>query len=192
MSKVKLKATTLRAGLSICVFVLLGLGAIGFYWTYDWLSDLADETRDSMVMISTNPDDDETQVVAQLEEAIASRQEAADKAVDLTISSQNYQSRIIEDINSYAAGTGISITNYDFNSKADKETTSTTVGNGIRTEYVTVALGNPVNFANLLRFIKAIETNVPKMQLTDIKLSRSQSASDSVSVEPLTIEVYVR
>jgi hypothetical protein len=61
---------------------------------------------------------------------------------------------------------------------------------GVKTQFVSVTLGNPVEFTKLLEFIQAIETNVPKMKLTGISMDSSSGQSGSVSVKPIIIEVY--
>ncbi len=191
-SKTKLKASTVRAGLSASVLILLGVGVAGFYWAQDWLGDLADETRHATVAANLTSSDPENQRLEQLQKAVNTRQDANNKSTDLILPSQNYQSSAIEDINKYASNNGISITNYSFESQSQKTVAAPALSGGVHPEYITITIGNPVDFTNLLRFLKALETNIPKLQLVDIRLSRDQSSDNAVRVEPLTIEVYVR
>jgi len=59
-------------------------------------------------------------------------------------------------------------------------------------QFVSVTLGNPVQFSKLFEFIQAIESNTPKMKLTGISMDSVAGQNDAVSVQPIIIEVYTK
>jgi hypothetical protein len=56
---------------------------------------------------------------------------------------------------------------------------------------VSITLKTPIIYNNMIRFIKSIEQNLTKMQLSKISLAKD-AASGGVTSEALTLEVYIR
>lgn len=186
MKKTKLKATSLKSMMVAAIIITIGLAAGGFYFAQDWLSTFAISVGQTIAQ-STNGSNT-SQGIQNLKEEMAQKQVVAGKASSITISSQDYQSQAISDLNKYAANTGISIT------KAAPATAESTLPaiNGVRINYITITLGSPIPMTSLIQFLKSIETNLPKMQLAGIKVNQVQDSSNNVSVDPLTIEVYTK
>jgi hypothetical protein len=173
----------------VIIVLFIGSSAFGFYYVQDKLNTFATsvgQTIAESVVGGTN-----TQAITKLQAKITEIQPAADKANTLTTSSQDYQNQMVKDLNKYAANTGITITDYNFTVQAPAGAKSASIG-GAGTGFITISLGNPIPFANLMKFLKSIESNIPKMQISGINLSRSQSPANSVTVEALTIAVYTR
>ncbi|MFI5212624.1 MAG: hypothetical protein ACHQTE_01560, partial [Candidatus Saccharimonadales bacterium] len=62
---------------------------------------------------------------------------------------------------------------------------------GVKSTSVAVTLVNPINYNNLLTFVKLIEQNLTKMQVSKIGLSKDPSSNKIIS-DALTVEVYIR
>ena len=189
MKKSSIKATSLRSAMSVAVFIIIILSSVGFYYAQNWLNQLAIEIG-STVSESTAGNDD--QALKQLQDDIAKNQISANKASSIIASNQNYKSLIVEDLNKYTSSTGVSMVKYEWNQSVPAGTTALAAIDGVSSDYITITLGNPVTFTNLMQFIKAIESNLPKMQITGINLSRDSNSANAVTVEPITIGVYTK
>lgn len=186
MKKSKMKSTTLRTLMSAIVVITILLAAVGFYYAQDYLRTFA--VSISQTVSKSTEGNNNPQAITKLKEEIAEVQVAADKANNIATTVQDYQNQTVKDLNKYASNNGISITDYKFAPLAPS--------NGLigiaQTGSITITLSNPITFANLMKFFKSIETNIPKMQITGISLTRDPASKDKVTVEPLTIDLYVR
>lgn len=192
MKKTKggLKATSLRKAMSSAVFIIISTSAVGFYFGQDWLGKYA--TQVDQTTSGASASGSSSQALSQLQEEIAKNKSVSAKAVSILASSQNYQSKIIDDLNKYASASSISIAGYNLTQPSTAGEDASAAISGVKSNFVTITLNNPIPMKNLLQFFKAIETNLPKMQITGINLAPSPSSKDNVTIEPLTIEVYTR
>jgi len=198
MKQSKMTATKLRIILSITVIILIGLSAVGFYFGQNWLRTLAVSV--SRTVADSKASGSDVQSLKKLQADLAARQSIVNKANSIMSSSQNYQNQTIQDLDKYAADTGISISNYNFTqpAAATAPTTATsasapTAAPATGLNSITVTLTSPLAYTKLLRFMAAIESNLPKMQVSSINLGRvTGSDRDSVRTEQLTIEVYTQ
>lgn len=185
--KAGLQATSLRKAMISIIVVLVILASVGFYFGQDWLTKYAadvDQTASGSSVSGSNP-----QALSDLRDEITKNQPIGAQASALVASSQNYQNKIISDLNTYASSTGISIVGYNLTQPATAGTAA--IISGVKSNFVTITLNNPIPIRSLLQFFKAIESNLPKMQITGISIS-SSSTKDNVTVDPLTIEVYTK
>jgi hypothetical protein len=184
-SRSKLKPTGLRTGLATFLVIIALGGGIGFYYGYQYLSNLGDNTKVA-IENALGSQAANNQEVTKLQEEVEAKQDIGTKAANFVVPASDYQTQAIEDINRYASRYNVSVSNYGF------ESSNTPLNSGVNTAVITVTLENPISFTNLMRFIRGIETNTPKLQPQGISIDRSQSGGSSVRVEPLKIEVYTR
>ncbi|HEU4831028.1 MAG TPA: hypothetical protein VFS65_02565 [Candidatus Saccharimonadales bacterium] len=194
--KKTLKASSLRTTMAVIIYLIIGLIGAGFYYAQDWLQKEAAAV--GQVVAQSTAGDGNTQAVEALRAEIAERQPAAIKAESIMMSSQTWRTQIVQDLNRYAAKTGITITNYDFAKTDAAAATSPAASNtapllagGLQTASINITLQSPIEFSSLMKFIKEIENSIPKMQISGIVLNRSEG-SNAVTVQPLTITVYTR
>jgi len=190
MKKNGMKATTLRTTMVIIIIITIGIATFGFYYFQGKLNTYAISVGQT-VSESTAGSSSNAQTIKKIQADIAATQAIADKSASITASSLDYQNQTIADLNKYASNTGISIIDYNFSQSATTAKTSSLAG-GIGTSFITITLGNPISYTNLIKFLESIETNLPKMQLTGINISHDQNNSDTITVQPLTIEVYTK
>ena len=188
MKKPLITAVSLRMFMFAAVFLLIGLLLGGFYYAQDWLTKYSAESKTAPVQSSTNTDD---QTLKQLQNDLASQRVFINKAAGITVSSKNYLAKITQDLNKYASDSGITIAQTN-PVQAPASITSLPLPAGVSARYISVTLGSPVSYTGLLKFIKALETNIPKIQLTGISLTQALNPKGSVKVDPLIIEVYTR
>lgn len=62
----------------------------------------------------------------------------------------------------------------------------------LKSTTVNISLENPVGYRQLLQFIHYVEQNLTKMQISSVSLSGSQEDASSVTIDALTVEVYIR
>jgi type II secretory pathway component PulM len=162
----------------------------GFYWTQDWLNEYAASINANKT--ASTPTEISPSDLAALQTKLNEQRTAVDKANNITALSGDYNSRTQQDINKYAATTGIKVTDYGPTKAPAKQISTSALVGGVKANYVSVTIQNPVAYNKLIKFINAVETNLPKMRLTGVNISRVENPKGYVNVEPLTIEIYLR
>lgn len=187
MKKSSMSPTVLRGLLGTAVVLSIGLAGVGFYFAHGWLAELAVSVSNKVAESSTSGSD--LQALSRLQQEIASQQEVATKASSMFTSSQTFQTQAVKDLGIYAAATGITISNFTFGTPA---TTAVSTGISGLDSTITITLTSPVSYTSLLKFMQAIESNLPKMQISSVNLTRIEGDSQSVQIDQLTIGVYTR
>lgn len=192
MKRGTMTATKLRTILSSALFVTTAIGIGIFYFANSMLSQVATDV--GRTVADANASQNTLQTLQQTEKELTNNQAIVQRASEVVANSQSYeyQNQIINDLNQYASRSGLTLTNIDFSSEATG--TATTPGTvaapaGVKTATISVTLKNPVDYTNLLRFMKAIEQNLTKMQISNISLTQDQ---EGVSSDVLSIKVYVK
>ena len=186
MKKSTMTARKLRA-LLISVIVIAVAGAVvGFYFAHNLLQEYAKTVSQSVA--NSTASGGGIQSLEKLQEELAAKQEVIVKSSSLIALTQDYQNQAIKDIDTYAAAIGIGISNYGFTAPAG----ATTGGAATSGSIVTVTLANPIVYSQLLTFMKAIEGNLPKMQINSINLTRIEGDNTSVRADQLVVQVYTR
>ena len=191
-------ATQLRLLLSVSMFVIAVLAGVGFVLVNSQLKEYAIQV--SHVAADASASRDNLQNLQTIEKQLKDDQDIVQKTNSIVAESQSYQyqDQIITDINNYASRSGIGITDINFSSQTASNTTpgATTpstqiIPSGVKSSSVVITLKNPVNYDSMLRFIRSIEQNLTKMQVSRINLSRDTSTA-GVTSDVLTLQVYVR
>lgn len=200
-----LTATGLRLILSISLFAVAFLAGGAFLLVQRSLKDVA--TTVSHTVVDANASRDNVQTLQQIQRQLVTDKDVVERTRSIVADSQSYQyqDQIITDLNDYANQSGIVITNMDFaadqaatpgttsssSSSITTPTPKTPTPAGVKSTSVSIALKNPVDYNSLLRFIKSIEQNLTKMQISRVSLAKDSSGK-GVTSETLTIEVYIR
>lgn len=195
-----LTASKLRVALSLLAILTLVGGIVGFFIAQSKLSDYATEV--SQKVADSEAGQNSVQTLQQLEQELEARRDIVEKAQSLVAESQSYeyQDQVIQDLTEYASRTGVGISEFNFTqsgtsgtaSSGEQTTTAETADtSGIRSVFITVRLVTPTSYESLIRFIRSIENNLTRMQLSSINISNSDN-SGNVTVDALNIEVYVQ
>lgn len=195
MKKTPMSAVTLRTVLSVLIVLTIILSGVGFYFGQTWLNNLAVSV--SHQIADSRASGNNVEALKKLQQDVAARQESATRARSISSSAQNYQTQTIYDLDKYAASAGISISNYSFvqtsASAAPVATATITPTVAAPSTAVTITVTSPVSYVRLLKFMSAIESNLPKMQVSSVNLGRPTADSgDLVTTDQLTIEVYTQ
>jgi hypothetical protein len=190
-----LSATGLRLSLSLLLFVITLIAAVALSLANTWLQEYATDV--SHATIDANASQDNIQTLQKIQQELTNDKDIIERASSIVADSQSYQyqDQIITDLNNYAERAGIAITNIDFIGStpvagATPTPAPSVAPSGVKSTSVSVTLKNPVNYDNLLQFIKSIEQNLTKMQVSKIGLAKD--AQGGVTSEVLTVEVYIR
>ncbi|MBC7746518.1 hypothetical protein H7Y40_00885 [Pedobacter sp.] len=193
-----MSALQLRNILLTCVILLLGGIGTLIYFASGFLHEETVTTTHARIDAELGEQDIDK--LKNLEKVLATNTASIQKADQIVSESKQYeyQDQIVNDINAYAARTGVKIIGYDFSTAATTTTpavatTPTTPQvSGVKTLNVTLSLQSPMPFDNYLRFVKAIEKNLTKMQVSGINISPDDKISSSITNPSVILIVYVR
>lgn len=103
----------------------------------------------------------------------------------------HYQNQIVEDVTKYANAAGVSIVGFDFPQDINSATVDKTTG--LKSLTATITLANHASYTSYIRFLKYIEQNLTKIQITDITISPDVSDQNYLNDKTTVgIQVYVQ
>lgn len=183
MASKPFQATSLRKLLAFMMVVTLLAAAGGFYLGLQYIREYAVEvshtTEDAA---ASGAQVDRLRVLQQqLNQAKA----LVDKADKIFASNGNYQSQAVKSLQRYANEAGVTISKTDF--AQDEDAASS------QTRLVTIQLKQPVSYDKLVRFVQLVEGGIPKMQISDLTIGRTDNPSgDEVNVDSIGIRISVQ
>lgn len=201
-----LTASKLKYILAIGILAWVLVGATGFWFFRGQLDVYAKEVKIASEKASKSGRDVDD--LKKLQQYLAENKPTVDRAKAITSeagTSYNYQDIIYQDINAYAAKTGVRVASYTFSDIATTPgaastpaATSTTpapaanpTSSGIKSTTASITLAGENKYENIMNFIHYIENNLTKMQLSGISLSKAKEGNN-ITVSALTIEVYLK
>lgn len=203
-----LTASKLRVILSVLLVAILLVMVGGFYLAYGLVKDTAKATAETQAQAQSS--DAKLQNLKLLEKQLEGHSDTRQKAKQIVAESQSYQyqNQIIGDLTNYANQAGVSIVSFNFSDlePVAPENTATpengdeagsgeaptpAVSAGLKSIMASIQLGNDTNYNNLLYFMHLVENNLTRMQISDLFISSGETG-DTVSVQNLNIEVYIR
>jgi hypothetical protein len=189
MKKNKFNATFLRSLLLTSIVLIVVVVVGGFYLAQGWLSDNAANSKTkSYTSMTSNLSSDE---LVLLQNDVYNHRADSIKATSLIAPDAGFENGIRQDLNKYAADIGMSVSNLSLTKPPSFEVGTIPIA-GVEPKYISVTIGNPVQFTKLLEFIQAIETNIPKLRLTGIDITGKANQNGYVTIKPLTIEAYTK
>jgi hypothetical protein len=206
MKKSQFTPATLRLVLSVSLaLAIIGAGVI-FTLVSSQLKDVA--TTVSHKVADAEASRNNLTNLRKIEKFLEDNKEAVTRANEIVAESKSYeyQNQIINDLKTYAAASGVSIKSFDFaagnsatpttpapaaSAAAPIEGAAAPAAPTLKSTTVSITLDNPIGYNNLLRFVKAIEQNLTKMQVSAITMSKGAS-NTQVTTDALSIEVYIR
>lgn len=192
-----MNAVKLRALLLISIVLVLGGTITVIYFASAYLQ--SETTTTIHAKIDAELSGQDVDKLKNLEKVLNTNASSIQKADQIVSESKQYeyQDQIVNDINAYAAKTGVKVMGYDFGTVATTTTPATTVPatptvSGIKTLNVTLTLQSPMPFDNYLSFVKAIENNLTKMQVSGINITPDDKDSSKIANPSVILIVYVR
>jgi hypothetical protein len=100
-----------------------------------------------------------------------------------------YQNQIVEDVTRYANAAGVTIVGFDFPQDISSATVDKTTG--LKSLTATITLSDHAAYTSYLLFLKYIEQNLTKMQITDVTISPNLADQNYINNTSVGIQVYV-
>lgn len=184
MKSRKLSAVTVRNSLIVVILLCISAIVAGFGYGLSIVRKTAVDVNQTVADAGASNNLAESLQNAQNQ--LNEGQTAVQKANSMFVGSGNYQDQTIKDLRRYADKYGLSISDFKFGTLSGNSNTTPRYSVGL-------TIDSPVQYSDFIRFISAIEGNVPKMQILDIHLSRPNSGNaDQVNVSKLDIGVFAR
>ena len=197
MKKV-LNASIARIILSLLLLIILSAMVGLVIFAYSFLSKTSEEVGKMQT--------EAIAVDAKIQSLLASKSQldrnsdTVKKAKNIVSESKlyQYQNQIIKDLNTYADRAGIPIKAFSFQNEpttSAKTATSSkrtpTSPAGVKSTFVSIQLGDHIDYTKFLHFLSLIEKNVTRMQLSGVSISRGAN-NHEISIQSLEVKVYTR
>ena len=197
MKKV-LNASIARIILSLLLLIILSAMVGLVIFAYSFLSKTSEEVGKMQT--------EAIAVDAKIQSLLASKSQldrnsdTVKKAKNIVSESKlyQYQNQIIQDLNTYADRAGIPIKSFTFQNEpttsaktaASSKQTSVSPA-GVKSTFVSIQLGDHIDYTKFLHFLSLIEKNVTRMQLSGVSISRGAN-NHEISIQSLEVKVYTR
>lgn len=197
MKKV-LNASIARIVLSLLLLIILSAMVGLVIFAYSFLSKTSEEVGKMQT--------EAIAVDAKIQSLLASKSQldrnsdTVKKAKNIVSESKlyQYQNQIIQDLNTYADRAGIPIKSFSFQNEptasaktATSSKQTSTSPAGVKSTFVSIQLGDHIDYTKFLHFLSLIEKNVTRMQLSGVSISRGAN-NHEISIQSLEVKVYTR
>lgn len=211
--KKQLTPSQLRIILVLSLLLAIGLGIGGFILLRGVLA--AKATEISQIATEVKGLSDNIRKLESAEKTLKANEDVEVKAREMLAESQSYQyqDRIVQDLKAIAGTSGVNIKNVDFmvsqtsasavvpqapaQDTPGVATPTSNLPGGINQTKATITIESPVSYNSLLLFIRALESNSMKMQVSKVSITGAGASSeaknkDQVTSEAFVIGVYIR
>lgn len=140
-----------------------------------------------------------------LQEQLKKLQDVVARTKDIVATSADYkyQDQIITDINHLAAASGVTVTGFNFPTSTTTTGTTGTVSSGstaapqvnvsgAKLVTITISMRSPMPYDNYLKFLRSLELNLTRLQVTGIDLSPDPNNSTLITNPSIGIQIYVK
>ena len=197
MKKV-LNASIARIVLSLLLLIILSAMVGLVIFAYSFLSKTSEEVGKMQT--------EAIAVDAKIQSLLASKSQldrnsdTVKKAKNIVSESKlyQYQNQIIKDLNTYADRAGIPIKAFSFQNEPTTSTKTATSSKrtpaspaGVKSTFVSIQLGDHIDYTKFLHFLSLIEKNVTRMQLLGVSISRGAN-NHEISIQSREVKVYTR
>lgn len=211
--KKQLTPSQLRIILVLSLLLAIGLGIGGFILLRGVLA--AKATEISQIATEVKGLSDNIRKLESAGKTLKANEDVEVKAREMLAESQSYQyqDRIVQDLKAIAGTSGVNIKNVDFmvsqtsasavvpqapaQGTPGVATPTSNLPGGINQTKATITIESPVSYNSLLLFIRALESNSMKMQVSKVSITGAGASSeaknkDQVTSEAFVIGVYIR
>lgn len=192
MGNFKMTAVTLQYGLIALIVLLVG-GIIGIFFL---AQTVMSEKALSTDHYRTDAELAQEEIVRlqQLRTILKNEQNTIEKTARIVAQSQEYQfqDQVINDVTAYAKQNNIEVLSFDFGAKPGAAPQGAASGSTQTKTIVTVQLNNDIPYDSLLKFLKSLEQNITKMQLTGIALQPNVTKPNLILAPTIELEVFLR
>ncbi len=189
LKKMQLTSRTVSWLLTGAIVLLLIAAGVGSWLMQGLLSSQVIETDHAR--INADLSQTELQRSKTLQTYLENNKAAIEKASAVVSETKTYQyqNQIVNDIESYASKAGVTVLGYSF---PQDTATAKPDATGLKSVSATLSLQTPVSYTNYLKFLKYIEQNITKMQITSLSLAPDTDNANNIKDTAITLKVYVR
>lgn len=183
-------ASRILMGVLFLAVILVGTG---FYFANKQLQAQATKTNHSK--IDSELVEDEINRLKILRTYLSANQSKLQRASEVVAESQlySYQNQVIDDINTYAQRTGLTILAFDFPPTPTKlPAGAPALPAGLKKITLNVSVNGPIPYSNFMRFVRSIEQNLTKLQVTSLTLTPDEQNRNNLTDSSIGLEVYIR
>lgn len=176
----------------LCIAMACGIVGI-FYLAQGVLASTTIETDHSK--IEAQLAQEEISRLKQLQVDLNDSKVDIDKTARIVAESQKYmfQDQVISDVTTYATQAGVNVLGFDFGAKPGENPPATPgTSKTPRKTIVVVRLDNNIPYTSFLSFLKLVERNITKVQLTGIALQPNKTTPNLIVGPSIELEVYLR
>lgn len=180
-------ATKLRYVLFGLITLMVAGFGVGAWWMQGVLAQSVQATDHAKIDADVSAT--ELQQLKALQKQLSDEQDIVDRAKQIAASSDQYkyQDQIIKDVSDYARRYGVQISTFDFTTTTNNQAATA----GARRTAFNVTLKGPVSYVTFMRFLRDIEKNLTKLQVTSLTLAPDKNPSN-ITNPALTLEVYLK
>jgi len=212
--KLHLNAKNLRIVLIAGMILIMAGAVMGFILARNELQKFA--TSISQMEANAASVDNDVATLKQLQTTLKANQDIKDKANAIAVPSSDYPVKVIANVTEIANKAGIKLTSINYGNETSAapgntgaaqttpaggtttsppapnttDTTGVATPSGFTKKTINVSTEPSVDYNALMSFIKGIETDDMFLHIT--RLSLAKGVDGSVTVQPFTIEVYIR
>ena len=197
MKKV-LNASIARIVLSLLLLIILSAMVGLVIFAYSFLSKTSEEV--GKMQTEAIAVDAKIQSLLTSKSQLDRNSDTVKKAKNIVSESKlyQYQNQIIKDLNTYADRAGIPIKAFSFQNEPTTSAKTATSSKrtpaspaGVKSTFVSIQLGDHIDYTKFLHFLGLIEKNVTRMQLLGVSISRGAN-NHEISIQSLEVKVYTR
>ena len=202
--KTHLNAKNLRILLSV-VMLLMAAGAVtGFIFAQKQLQEFA--TSISQIEADAKAGDDNVETLNNLETTLEGVRDVKVKADSVAVPAAKYPVAVMNNISNLAAKSGVSLTAISYNdaevsagttpqpatpdATTTPATTTPAAPSGVSKKMINVTPQSPVSYSSFMSFLRRIENDDMYLHVTKVSITKGEG--NTITTQPLIIEVYVR
>lgn len=169
----------------ILILLIIGAG-FGVFFAQSFLSEHV--TAANNVKIDAEVIEEDIRNAKRLTSELDKNAENIRRAAEIVAEAKSYkfQDQIVQDINSYASAAGITVLGIEFQPTPKK------TANTLNVVTADVILLTPITYTDYLRFIRLIEGNLTKMQITQLDITSDLINKGKISAPILKLQVYTQ
>ncbi len=191
--KSSFSAVSLRGVLIVILVLAIGLAGVGFYYAYGWIKDYATQVNQAVVTAYDSTAPTTSASTKALQAVLAQQGTVSATLAQFYASPSDFQSKAIQDINTYARASGLSIGDVTLGATAKPSGTSTPSQPPTNnTTILSVKLNAPVSYTSLVKFMTYVQNNLPKMQIQGLTIQSNASGGDTVTIDNIAIKVVTQ
>ncbi len=192
-----MNAVKLSRLLMVAIAVMIGAAGASYYFSSKLLRQNVSQTNSIKAQAAVASDN--ISRLKLLASELSAKRDAAARASQIVSETKlyQYQDQIVKDINAFAAAAGVRVLGYDFSNPQNKaapgaQPQSAVVIKGVKTINAVITLDKPVQFDSFLKFLKAIENNLTKMQITGVNMIPDPNNPSEINNPTVGLQIYVR